>query len=61
MYKYLFEKDYKDGLIDRKLFNSVGDLLEFMLSNNDTYLFNAGFKSAEIRLYRLKLEGDKNE
>lgn len=60
MYKYLFEKDYKDRQIDRKLFNSVDKLLHFMLSNKDT-LFNAGFNAADIRLYRLKLEGDKNE
>lgn len=57
MYKYLFEKDYKDNLIDRKLFDNEYDLLDFMVSNKDT-LFNAGFKSAEIRLYRLYLEGD---
>ena len=57
MYKYLLEKDYKDNKIDRRLFNSVDELLNFMVSNKKT-LFNAGFHDAEIRLYRLYLEGD---
>lgn len=53
MYKYLYEKDYKDGNITRKIFKNEDDLLNYMLENKDT-LFNAGFKSAEIRLFRIE-------
>ena len=55
MYKYLYEKDYKEGNITRKLFKSEDDLLNYMLENKDT-LFNAGFKNAEIRLFRIAEE-----
>lgn len=59
MYKYLYEKDYKEnGMIDRRLYNSVGELFDYMYKNKET-IFNAGFKDAEIRLYRLKLEGEE--
>lgn len=55
MFKYLYEKDYKSGMVDRRLYNSVDELLDYMNKDKEC-LFNAGFKDAEIRLYRLKLE-----
>lgn len=58
MYKYLFEKHYKhdyDTTTNRKLFNSVDDLLDYMKTDAEC-LFNGGFSSAEIRLYRIKVE-----
>lgn len=49
-------KNYKNK-IDRKIFGNTGELMEYIFRNIDT-LFNAGFDSAEIRLYRLHHEGD---
>ena len=46
MYKYLYEKDWKDGNITRKLFKNEDDLLNYMLEN--------GFANAEIRLFRVE-------
>ena len=53
MYKYLYEKDLKDGNITRKLFKNEDDLLNYMLENKTT-LFNAGYENAEIRLFRVE-------
>ena len=53
MYKYLYEKDWKDGNITRKLFKNEDDLLNYMLENKTT-LFNAGIANAEIRLFRVE-------
>ena len=56
MYKYLYEKDYKDGnsrSIDRKIFNSSEELFEYLIKTGETN-FNAGFHSAEIRLNRIE-------
>lgn len=59
MYKYLYEKYYKDdiGNIDRKLFNTREELLRYMVKEGEC-LFNAGFHSAEIRLNRIEVEKD---
>lgn len=58
MSKYLYEKDYKDrGNIDRRLFNSVEELLDYMQKEKET-IFNAGFHSAEIRLNRIEVENE---
>ena len=35
-YKYLYEKDWKDGNITRKLFKNEDDLLNYMLENKIT-------------------------
>lgn len=56
MYKYLYEKDYKaegKSYIERKLFNSSKDLFNYLQQKGET-IFNAGFKSADIRLYRIE-------
>ena len=56
MYKYLYEKDYKaEGKphIERKLFNSSKDLFNYLQQKGET-IFNAGFKSADISLYRVE-------
>lgn len=56
MYKYLYEKDYKaEGKphIERKLFNSSKDLFNYLQQKGET-IFNAGFKDAEISLYRVE-------
>lgn len=53
MYKYLYEKDWKDENITRKLFKNEDDLLNYMLENKTT-LFNAGLENAEIRLFRVE-------
>lgn len=53
MYKYLYEKDWKDENITRKLFKNEDDLLNYMLENKTT-LFNAGSANAEIRLFRVE-------
>lgn len=56
MYKYLYEKDWKDWKdenITRKLFKNEDDLLNYMLENKTT-LFNAGSANAEIRLFRVE-------
>lgn len=60
MYKYLYEKDYKSTVvdIDRRIFNSTEELLEYMQKQGDC-LFNAGFKNAEIRLYRIEVDKDE--
>ena len=55
MFKYLYEKDYKNGMVDRRLYNSVDELLNYMNKDKEC-LFNAGFHDAEIRLYRLHIE-----
>ena len=63
MYKYLYEKDYKNnniyGNIERKLFNSVEELLKYM-EKQDECIFNAGCHSAEVRLNRIEVEKDDN-
>ena len=62
MSKYLYEKDYKDnniyGHIERKLFNSVEELLKYMTKQGEC-IFNAGGHSAEVRLYRIEVEKDE--
>ena len=62
MFKYLYEKDYKNnniygGDIDRKLFNTAEELLKYMEKQGER-IFNAGFHNAEIRLYRIEVEKD---
>ncbi|MBQ8044088.1 MAG: hypothetical protein IJ272_08095 [Clostridia bacterium] len=56
MYKYLYEKHYKDDLtITRLLFNTSQELFEFLLLEEEK-VFNAGGYSAEIRLHRIDLK-----
>lgn len=57
MYKYLLIRDYmQDGVIgkkvDRKIFSTKKALLKYMEENINT-IFNAGFHSSEIHLYRI--------
>ena len=58
MCKYLYEKDYKNGNTERKLFNSTEELLKYIQKEGEC-IFNAGFHSAEIRLYRIGVENEK--
>lgn len=58
MTKYLLIKDYMtDGVsnrdVERKLFSTKDALLKYMQDNVNS-LFNAGFHSAEIHLYRVE-------
>lgn len=53
--KYLYEKDYKsEGKpeIERIIFKSSKDLFDYLQQKGET-IFNAGFKSADISLYRI--------
>lgn len=54
--KYLYEKDYKsEGKpeIERIIFKSSKDLFDYLQQKGET-IFNAGFKSADISLYRIE-------
>ena len=60
MNKYLLIRDYmQDGvmgkLVDRKLFATKEALLKYMQEHINT-IFNAGFHSSEIHLYRIEEE-----
>lgn len=59
MFKYLYEKDYKNGNYpERILFDSAGELFIYLLQE-DEKVFNAGFTSAEIKLSRIKMNEGK--
>ena len=54
--KYLYEKDYKSEgkpQIERIIFKSSKDLFDYLQQKGET-IFNAGFKDAEISLYRVE-------
>lgn len=52
MNKYLYERKTKNG-IERKIFVTSTDLFLFLLNEGEK-IFNNGFTSAEINLYRIE-------
>lgn len=57
MYKYLYEKHYDkyNSNVDRKIFNTLEALKNYLNEEVEKEtLFNAGFNSAEIYLYRVE-------
>lgn len=60
MSKYLYIKDYKQEgkeVIDRLIFNSSKELFNYLQEEGEK-VFNAGFTSAEIHLYRVEVKGE---
>lgn len=56
MFKYLYEKDYKDGNYPKRiLFNSANELFMYLLQE-DEKVFNNGFDNAEIKLSRITVK-----
>ena len=54
--KYLYEKDYKSEgkpQIERIIFKSSKDLFDYLQQKGET-IFNAGFRNADISLYRVE-------
>ena len=54
-YKYLYEKRYNKDNIERKLFKTSNDLFSY-LSKRGECIFNNGYSSAKISLYRIEEE-----
>lgn len=54
-YKYLYEKKYNKDSTKRKLFETSNDLFSY-LSKQGECVFNNGYSSAEISLYRIEEE-----
>lgn len=56
MFKYLYEKDYKNGSCPKRiLFNSANELFMYLLQE-DEKVFNNGFDNAEIKLSRIAVK-----
>lgn len=56
MFKYLYEKDYKNGNYPKRiLFNSANELFGYLLQE-DEKVFNNGFDNAEIKLSRITVK-----
>ncbi len=54
-YKYLYEKKYNKDNITRKIFKTSNDLFLYLIKQGES-IFNNGFNSAEISLYRIEEE-----
>ena len=53
---YFYEKKYDNENVERKAFKTTQELINYMQDNQKT-LFNAGFRNAEIKMYRVRVEG----
>ena len=53
---YFYEKKYDNENVERKAFKTTHELINYM-QDNQKILFNAGFRNAEIKMYRVRVEG----